>query len=101
MSFVAKWMARRLWIAMLWLMRRPWMKTFQRRTIEICPPRFQESAKSSQMKQNRFARRIGLPMLTVMMNLVLASLVLTLCFEVALNLYESGYLTMPRNLIKS
>ena len=74
------------------------MKTIQRRSIEIVPERFRASARSSQMRQNRFARRVGLPVLTVMMNLVLGSIIITTCFEIAMNLYESGYLSMPKEI---
>jgi len=98
MSFVARWMARIVWRGMLWLMRRSWMKWLQRATTQIVPVKFRALARQSQVRQNRFARRIGLPMLTFMMNLVLGSIVITLCFETAMRLYESGYLTIPRHL---
>lgn len=74
------------------------MKTFQRKSIEIFPERSREKARIGMVRQNRFARRIGLPMLMFLMNLVVGSLVITGSFLIAMHLYESGYLTIPRRL---
>ncbi len=74
------------------------MKTVQRKSLAMVPAKYRESARRSQNRQNRFARKTGLPVLNVLMNLVLGSLIVTLCFEVALNLFESGYLTMPKEI---
>ncbi len=74
------------------------MKTVQRKTIAMVPSQYRESARFSQNRHNRFVRKTCLPVLTVLMNLVLGSLIITLCFEVALNLFESGYLTMPKEI---
>jgi hypothetical protein len=46
----------------------------------------------SMRRQNRFARRIGLPLLTLSVNLLLASVILTTSYLTVLRLYESGYL---------
>ncbi len=95
MSAIAKWLARIIWRAMLWLMRRRWMKTLQRKSIELFPRKMRANARESMARQNRFARRIGLPMLTFMMNLVVGSILITACFLTALHLFESGFLTIP------
>lgn len=95
MSYIANWLARLIWRAVLWLMRRSWMKGIQRKSILIVPKTFREQAWKSQVKQNQFARRTGLPMLKFMMNLVLGSIIVTMTFLGAMRLYESGYLTMP------
>jgi hypothetical protein len=46
----------------------------------------------SMKRQNRFARRIGLPLLTAAVTLLLASVILTTSYLTILRLYESGYL---------
>jgi hypothetical protein len=83
---------------MLWLMRRQWMKTLQRKSILILPPGMRERAWQGMVRQNRFARRIGLPMLIFMMSLVVGSLLVTGSFLIAMRLYELGYLSVPRRL---
>jgi len=98
MTALAKLMARALWRVMLWLMRRPWMKRLQRGSILLFPPRMREKAWRGMVRQNRFARRIGLPMLTFMMSLVVGSLLVTGSFFLAMSLYEHGYLTIPWRL---
>jgi len=98
MLALATWMARHLWRAILWLMRRPWMKRFQRASVLIFPPRYREAASRAMIKQNRFARRIGLPMLTFMMCLVVGSVLITGTFLIAMRLFELGYLRMPYRL---
>jgi len=98
MSALASLMARLLWRAMLWLMRRRWMKTLQRKSILLFPERMRAKAWEGMVRQNRFARRIGLPMLKFMMTLVLGSLIVTGTFMTAMHLYETGYLTIPWRL---
>lgn len=93
MSWLARYLARWTWAAMLWLMRRPWMKRLQRSSTKLFPASMQDKARRSMIRQNRFARRIGLPMLTVSMNLFLASIILTGTYFAVLNLYESGTLS--------
>ena len=98
MLALATWMARHLWRAILWLMRRPWMKRFQHATVRLVPSRYREAGRKAMINQNRFARRIGLPMLTFMMCLVVGCLLVTGTFLLAMRLYELGYLTIPRRL---
>ena len=47
------------------------------------------------VRQNRFARRYGLKILTVAVNVLLASIIITLSFLMALNLVDQGILTVP------
>ncbi len=98
MSALAAWMARRLWTAMLWLLRRRWMKGLQRGSAQMLPPRMRQGARASIARQNRFARRYGLSMLTVSLNLLLASLALTLAYFVALHVIDSGALSLPERI---
>ncbi len=98
MTALATWMARLLWRAMLWLMRRPWMKRLQTSSILLVPARFRENARRSMVRQNRIARRIGLPMLKFLMTLVVGSILITGSFLIAMRLYELGYLSIPRRI---
>ncbi|HRF59176.1 MAG TPA: hypothetical protein PLH94_04590 [Fimbriimonadaceae bacterium] len=95
MSRIAAWLARRLWFAMLWLMRRPWMRRLQRWTISRVPPERRDAARRSMYRQDRFARRHGLRVLTFAITLLLGSLLLTLFWFLGLALYEAGALTPP------
>ncbi len=98
MLAIATWMARTLWRAMLWSMRRPLTKLLQRKSILLIPSGMRERAHKSMVKQNKFARRIGLPMLTFMMSLVVGSVLISGSFMLAMRLYEMGYLSIPRRL---
>ena len=95
MSFIARFLARLIWRGVLWLMRRKWMKTFQRNSVLNFPKSMRAKAWESLVRQNRFARRTGLPLITFMMSLVLGSIIITGTFLVAMHLYESGYLSIP------
>jgi hypothetical protein len=95
LSHLARWLARHLWWGMLWLMRRPWMSSLQRRSLLLFPPASRERTWKSMVRQNRFARRYGLKILTVAVNVLLASIIITLSFLLALNLVDQGILTVP------
>lgn len=88
-------MARELWWAMLWFMRRPWMKRLQRASTRIFGEARQAKAVASLQRQNAFARRYGLPLITIALNLMLASILVTTAYLILLNLGESGALTVP------
>jgi hypothetical protein len=83
---------------MLWLMRRPWMKRAQLAPLSYLPPTLREKASVSHIKQNRFARRVGLPMLNVVYVMFLATLLLSCCVRVAVELHERGMLSAPQQL---
>jgi hypothetical protein len=98
---LARFLARRLWWGMLWYMRRPWMKYLQRRSIYLWPPSMREKAQRSFARQNNFARRHGLTLLTGAIGLFLASLTFTLTYQAALTIVEDGVLTPPDRLLTS
>lgn len=98
MSKLANWLARWVWWSVLWLMRRRAIKTLQRRSVAWLPERTQIHARASLRRQNRFARRHGQQILTWTITLFLASVLLTWTFLLALNLYDSGMLTMSTEL---
>jgi hypothetical protein len=83
---------------MLWFMRRPWIKVLQRRSTTLFGKRFEEQARRSLVNQNRFARRHGLVMLTVALNMMLASFAVTGAYFAVIYLYETGTLTLPERL---
>ncbi|MCB8933419.1 MAG: hypothetical protein H6534_08265 [Chthonomonadaceae bacterium] len=88
-------MARRLWFAMMWLMRRPVIKRARRGFPLLLPKSFQQRAWESVKRQDRLARRYGLPILIGMMTLLLGSIFVTAAFMGTLKLYEQGALTGP------
>ena len=94
-SPLARWLARRAWWGMLHLMRRPWMRWAQERAVRTLPASARAGVRRSVADQNRLARRIGLPMLTVAFNLLLASIAITAIYYLLLYLSLSGALRVP------
>ncbi|HVL38476.1 MAG TPA: hypothetical protein VM328_03700 [Fimbriimonadaceae bacterium] len=95
MSALARWLSRRLWFWMLWIMRRNWMKRLQNATYRLLGSRWSARARRSVVAQNRWARRYGLGLMTLSMNLFLASLFISLSYALTLELYSAGALTVP------
>lgn len=96
MSALAMLLARRLWAAMLWLMRRKWMRNLQDASVKLLPEHRRDRARANIYRQNRLARRWGLRLLHVALQLLLASIVVTLLLLLILNLSTSGALTPPK-----
>lgn len=71
------------------------MKRLHRRTAELFPESRRERIQGSLNRQNQWARRAGLPLLTFSINILLASMVLTTSYFLILGLYEGGYLAPP------
>jgi len=80
---------------MLWLMRRPWMKRLQRASMRWAGSSRESTLRRSLIRQNAFARRIGLWVLTLSLNLLLGSIVVIGAFAAAIELRDSGLLTYP------
>lgn len=89
MGALANWMARWTWAMCLWLMRRPWMRKLQARSFALFPASRRSRILQQHLAQNRFARRVGLPALKFMYTLLLASMLITACYFLALALVES------------
>lgn len=85
-----------LWGHMLWVMRRPWMKRLQRASQRLFPEHKRAKAIQSMNRQNRWARRFGLKLLTFSVNMFLASVIVTATYFVVLDLYQGGYLEPPK-----
>jgi hypothetical protein len=87
--------ARRIWAGMLWLMRRRGIRRFQRRMISAVPaparPRFHEMF----LAQERFARRHGLRMLTLVVGLFFVSLAFTMVYSGMTEIFNRGWLKLP------
>jgi len=81
---------------MLWLMRRPWMKRWQRASLRVMGKSREPSVRRSFNRQNAFARRVGLPVLTLCLNLLVGSVVVLGCIAAAMELRDSGLLTFPQ-----
>lgn len=97
MRWLAVWIARRIWWGALWLMRRRWMRALQTSSMRWMGPERNGRARRHLVRQNAFARRIGLRLLTTVVLVVLASLALQTVYAAALYLVESGTLR-PRSL---
>lgn len=93
MSFLAQALARRLWAAMLWFMRRKWMKRLQRSSVTLFPegPR-RDKAWEGFRNQERFARKYGLRILTGVITVCLYSILLLVLYNVVYLALEQGWL---------
>ncbi len=88
----ADWIARRLWWGSLWLMRRRWIRSLQSASMRWTSPSRAARARHGLNRQNALARRIGLPLITVVVTLLLASLAIQVVYSTALYLVDSGVL---------
>lgn len=93
MSWIARRIARDLWAAMLWLIRRRWVRRLQRAGLA----RFREGssrdrARQSFLRQERFARRYGLKTLTVIVTVCLYTLAFLLIYNFLGFCIEQGWL---------
>ncbi len=79
-------------------MRRPWISRVQRWAIAVTPESRRDRALEGLKKQNRFARRIGLPLMTLVMNLCIASILLNVIYHAALSFSQSGAIDVPESL---
>lgn len=95
MSGLARLLARNLWAAMLWFMRRPWMKRLQRGSIQWFPegPR-RDHAWESFRKQERFARKYGLRILTAVIMVCLYSIALAVAYSFLTYAIDQGWIPL-------
>lgn len=92
---MGRWIARRLWFAILWAVRRPSSRRFQRQLVALVPERFRATFVRRMMAQERFARRIGLKVLTFVVNLFLLSVSAGLLLSFFLNATAEGWFVIP------
>ncbi|HRI44999.1 MAG TPA: hypothetical protein PLV39_12630 [Fimbriimonadaceae bacterium] len=89
-------MTRRLWGAMLHLMRRPWARALRRASLRAVPRRWRERAERSIARQNLFALRHGRKIVRWAIGLVATSLLVTSMYALALELQSRGLFEVPR-----
>ena len=92
MSEAARWMARVVWWQMLRFLRRPRIRRWRRRWLEIVPA----STARRMIRQDRFARHHGRTVLAFSFSLLFASMAITGCYFFVLVLMSKGILPMPR-----
>ena len=90
--------ARHVWAGMLWFMRRPRIKRMRRRIWERWPEPARSRIRSSIVRQDRWALRHGLRMLTGLFGFALGCLIVFGTYYLALWVLESGVATMPESL---
>ncbi|MFZ4507330.1 MAG: hypothetical protein ACOYON_06505 [Fimbriimonas sp.] len=76
-------------------MRRPGLRRLRLRMGNSLPPELRAKVKASANRQDRWARKYGVPLLTVAFQLFIASVLITGCYMAALQLFESGVLSVP------
>lgn len=92
MMELAEWLARRIWGAMLWTMRRPWMRRLQAASLRLLPPAWRPAALRSKHRQDAFARRYGLRTLKWALFFLLVSWLVSLAYVLTVKLVTSGVL---------
>ncbi|MEQ1932447.1 MAG: hypothetical protein ABL962_01020 [Fimbriimonadaceae bacterium] len=92
MNLLARYLARQLWAGMLWFMRRAWMKRLQRAATKFGGPSREAKRLQSLKVQNAFARRIGLPLMTGLITIVLWSILFTFSYFMVLEMISRGWI---------
>lgn len=85
---LARLLARFVWWRALRFMRLPWVRRVRRWWLRSLPDRTAQRM----IRQDRFARRYGVAILTFSLTIALGSVTVTGCYLVALALVQSGVL---------
>jgi len=92
------WLARKLalavYVMLLKSMRTPWVRRM-RHHPPLVPAHLQERARLSIARQDKFARKYGLAILTVSFAILIGSIVLSAMTYLVLQLTESGVFSVP------
>ena len=93
MSALAHWLARLTWFWILQLMRKPGM-----RRAQLMPMKWMRGERAikfyrSHVRQNMFARKIGLRLLIISYTFLLASLILQCAFQAVMFMNYKGWLS--------
>lgn len=80
-----------VWYAMLWFMRRDLIRAAQRFWINRVPEHRRAKTWAAHCRQNRWARKYGLTILTVSFTIAYAMVVLTVAYSLAVAVVISGY----------
>lgn len=100
MTVVSRWLARRFWWGILWLMRKPWMRRAQEAPLQWFSESFRSRALESNKRQNALARKIGLPLLTVLIDMIIAVCAISVAVQLLLMANDQGWLQAPDTLIE-
>ncbi|MES1227289.1 MAG: hypothetical protein ABUL72_01380 [Armatimonadota bacterium] len=87
--------ARRLWWGMLWIIRRPSMRRLQRASVNLFPESRRAKVHESALRQERFARKYGLAVVTLSLNVLALSLLLTGTYALVTTAIDRGWIVMP------
>lgn len=68
----------------------------QRTMLGLVPERYREAARQSGIRQEKFARKHGLMLLTLSLNLLFLSILATLTYMFMLEAFERGWI-VPRS----
>lgn len=90
-----EWLARRLWYAMLWFMRRPRVKRLRLNFPSYLPEKSRAGAWNSFRRQERWARQYGLTVMRVVVALFGSIILFQLLGALVLTLQSNGGLSVP------
>jgi hypothetical protein len=93
---LARWMALRTWAAVLWWMRRPWIKRLRRRAVDAQRARGISGWRSIAV-QDQFAMRHGRRLLTLSFAALVSSIYFVSFYTAAVKLVELGVLQPPES----
>ena len=85
---------------MLWIIRRPVMRRLQRASVRLFPASKRERVQQAAIKQERFARKYGLTVLTFSLNVLALSLLLTLTYALVTEAIDRGWLVLNRDQLR-
>lgn len=95
------WLARKLalavYVMLLRTMRTPWVRRM-RHQPPFVPAHLRERARLSIARQDKFARKYGLMMLTFSFTILLGSLLLSAMTFIVLQLAENGTFSVPEQI---
>lgn len=100
MTVVSRWLARRFWWGILWLMRKPWMRRAQEAPLKYFSESFRTRALESNKRQNSLARKIGLPLITLLIDMIFAVLAISIAVQLLLMANDQGWLQAPDSVIE-
>lgn len=90
-----RWLARKIWAAMLWWMRRPFIRHLQRTSLAWVVRRKGDSARANYLRQERWARRHGLNLIHASLRILAISMGCTAIYFGFLEAIERGYFQLP------
>jgi hypothetical protein len=90
MTQCAHWLARHVWWFLLWFLRRPAIKLFRATAHQRLPKSMQAKAHRNVVEHDKFARKYGVQVLTIMFLILITSILLSLTGWVVLRMIDNG-----------